>query len=214
MGKPANNAPDLSDLLSVATEAVNTDSASDFTPLTVEAPAPTIDDAPDDFGPEPEATETNDEPTADAADVDAPTKTPADARKSAERWISFVDNLQRPMLIAAYRKNVLHPGDTERITEYEQKRAARGKYSIEDAVSEDTDFYHVLARAKEFSELCDKAAFTADEKETLAGPLSEVLEKYTSLQVTPEVALLLAVAMVMLPRIAPLVPLFRKGFTL
>lgn len=199
---------DLLEVLGQATEAVNNDNPTDFTPIETAAPAA---DYSEDFGhdatqPDPEATE--DEPTA------APLPTPEDARKSARRWIEFVDNIQKPALIASYRQTVLRPGDEARMDAFEQERAARGRYSIEDAVTDDKDFYHVLARAKEFTELCDRAPFTDDEKESLTGPLAEVLEKHSQLQLSPEMALLLAVAMVMLPRVAPLIPQFRKGFNL
>ena len=199
-------ASDLASVLGQATEAVNTDNATDFEPIE----APTAEPQPDysaDFGPE--------QPSAEVVDDDEeaiPLRTPADAKKSARRWIDFIDNLQKPMLVAGYRRTVLHPGDEARMTAYEQKRTAKGRYSIEDAVTDDSDFYFILERAREYGELCDAAAFTEDEKESLTGPLAEVLEKHSRLQLSPEMALLLAVAMVMLPRVAPLIPQFRKGF--
>ncbi|MGI4862455.1 MAG: hypothetical protein ACRYFZ_00915 [Janthinobacterium lividum] len=199
---------DLLEVLGQATEAVNNDNPTDFSPIDTAAPAI---DYTEDFGPEPaipEAEADEDEPTA------APLPTPEDARKSARRWIDFIDNMQKPALIASYRNAILRPGDEARMDAYEQERAGRGRYSIEDAVTDDKDFYYVLARAKEFAELCDKAAFTEDEKQSLTDPLAEVLEKHSRLQLSPEMALLLAVAMVMLPRVAPLIPQFRKGFNL
>ncbi len=198
---------DLLEVLGEATEAVNNDNPTDFTPIEA-APAA---DYTADFGPEPTMPDTaavDEEPAVE------PVANPEDARKSARRWIDFLDNLQKPALIASYRNTILRPGDEARMDAYEQERAARGRYSIEDAVTDDKDFYHVLARAKEFAELCDRAAFTDDEKQSLTDPLAEVLEKHQRLQLSPEVALLLAVAMVMLPRVAPLIPQFRKGFNL
>jgi hypothetical protein len=196
----------LLDVLGQATEAVNTGNATDFSPIET-PPAEPAPDYSEDFG---EAAE------AEIVDEQEPVRvhSPADTKKAARRWIDFIDNLQKPVLVASYRRTVLHEGDTERMTAYEQQRAARGRYSIEDAVTEDGDFYHVLTRAREFAELCDKAAFTDDEKDSLTGPLAEVLERHSKLQLSPEMALLLAVAMVMLPRVAPLIPQFRKGFNL
>jgi hypothetical protein len=199
-------ADSLSDVLGQATEAVNTDNATDFSPIEAPATEP-IPDYSGDFGEAPEA---------EVVDEQEPVHvhSPADIKKAARRWIDFVDNLQKPLLVASYRRTVLHEGDTERMAAFEQTRTARGRYSIEDAVTEDGEFYHVLTRAREFADLCDKAAFTDDEKESLTGPLAEVLERHSRLQLSPEMALLLAVAMVMLPRVAPLIPQFRKGFNL
>ena len=197
----------LADILGQATEAVSNNNATDF--AQVETPAP--ESAPD------YSADFNDEvPEAEVVDEQEPVRvhSAADLKKSAQRWIDFIDNLQKPALVASYRRTILQPGDEERMSRYEQERAARGKYSIQDAVSDDSDFYHILERAREYGELCDKAAFTTDEKESLAGPLAEVLEKHSRLQLSPEMALLLAVAMVMLPRVAPLIPQFRKGFNL
>lgn len=196
----------LSDVLGQATEAVNTGNATDFAPI--EAPA--VEPAPD------YSADFDDAPEAESVDEQEPVNvhSPADIKKAARRWIDFADNLQKPFLVASYRRTVLREGDTERMTAYEQQRAARGRYSIEDAITEDSDFYHVLTRAREYAELCDAAAFTEEEKESLTGPLAEVLERHSRLQLSPEMALLLAVAMVMLPRVAPLIPQFRKGFNL
>lgn len=200
-------ADSLLEVLGQATEAVNTGSASDFSPVEAPAASEPEPDFSGDFGEAPPVDEV-DEPEP------AQVHSPADIKKAARRWIDFIDNLQKPVLVASYRRTVLHEGDTERITAFEQARAARGRYSIEEAVTEDGEFYHVMTRAREFAELCDKAAFTNDEKEALTGPLAEVLERHSRLQLSPEMALLLAVAMVMLPRVAPLIPQFRKGFNL
>ncbi|GAA4353052.1 hypothetical protein GCM10023185_13290 [Hymenobacter saemangeumensis] len=210
---PKARAVDLADVLAQGTEAVNTGTASDFAPDV--QPTPEASSSPDDFGPEPEEVDAQEVFTAgDDDETETAAPTPEDALKSARRIISFVDNLQKPFLVSAYKRSVLWPGDEEKLTEFNRQRAARGKYSLQDAITEDSDFYQVSKRAEEFFALCEAAPFTDDEKDSLAGPLSEVLEKYTSLQLTPEMALLAAVAMVMLPRVAPLIPAFRKGFTL
>jgi len=204
-------AASLAEVLGEATEAVNSGNDTDFTPIETPAAAPEPQpDYSDDFGPE--------QPGAEVVDDDEqtaiPLPTPEGARRSAQRWINFIDNIQKPLLVAGYRKSIFHPGDEARMDEYEQRRTAQGRYSIEDAVTDDSEFYYVLNRAREFTELCDKAALTDDEKDSLTGPLAEVLEKHSRLQLSPEMALLLAVAMVMLPRVAPLIPQFRKGFNL
>lgn len=208
-----NTTPDLGSILSEATETVNA-ASSDFAAPVMEAttePAPveTAAHVADDF------TEVVDEPTTASTD-DEPTvlHSVEDTRKSARRYIEFVDNLQKPLLVSAYRKTILHPGDESLMESYELERAKRGKYSVEDAVSENDELYHAMTRAREFMQLCDSAPFTNDEKESLTGPLAEVLQKHQAMHLTPEMALLLAVAMVMLPRVAPLIPQFRKGFTL
>jgi hypothetical protein len=200
-------ADNLAEILGQATEAVGSNNATDFAPVEAPAAEPTPDYSAD-F--------TDDVPEAEVVDDEEPVRvhSAADLKKSARRWIDFVDNLQKPLLVASYRKTILHPGDEERMDAHEQQRAQRGRFSIEDAVTEDSTFYHVLTRAREFTDLCDKAAFTEDEKESLTGPLAEVLERHSRLQLSPEMALLLAVAMVMLPRVAPLIPQFRKGFNL
>lgn len=196
----------LADILGQATEAVSSNNATDFTLVEAPASEPTPDYSQDFTDEAPEAEVVDEEPVR--------VHSPADSKKSARRWIDFLDNLQKPLLVASYRKTILHPGDEERMDAYEQQRAQRGRFSIEDAVTEDSSFYHILTRAREFTQLCDKAAFTEDEKESLTGPLAEVLERHSRLQLSPEMALLLAVAMVMLPRVAPLIPQFRKGFNL
>lgn len=202
-------AADLSDLLGQATEEMNIPPATDFEPVVIAAP--TAEAAPDDFTDEPEpeffATE-------EVTDEPAPAPTPADAKKSARRLIDFVDNLQKPLLVNAYKSTVLLDGDYEKVQEYHKQREARGKFSFQEAITEDDAFYDVSKRFEEYMELVKAAPFTDDEKDSLSGPLAEVLEKHTAFQLTPEVALLLAVAMVMLPRVAPLIPMFKKGFTL
>lgn len=208
MGKPTTNT-DLADLLGQATETASSPGAADFAPIEVQPAAPTPDDVPTaEFGPEPDPVgepETFEEEPVKVVN-------PEDARKSARRIINFIDNLQKPFLTSVYKKTVLFEGDYEKVQQFHEEKAKRGTYSFQDAITEDNDFYDVSKRFEEYMDLVKAAPFTEDEKDSLTGPLAEVLEKHSQFQLSPEMALLLAVAMVMLPRVAPLIPQFRKGF--
>ena len=110
-----------------------------------------------------------------------------------------------------YPSKILHDGDAEKLEALKRKidlhRGPETKDElIKSACEADPDLRDVLLRTSKVAEANKKAAFTQEEKESLIKPLAEVVEKYSLLQIGPEAMFIIALALVMAPRIMPLFP--------
>lgn len=125
-------------------------------------------------------------------------------REQARMWISAFDTLQRSALANyVYPKAILEPTDRQKLARFKNRTKGRRK----DDIVYDDDIQSVLDRYAELEENIGKLPFSSGEKETLTAPLANLLEKHQSGQLSPEVALIIAVAIVMIPRLAPGLPL-------
>jgi len=125
-------------------------------------------------------------------------------RAQAKMYINAFNTLQQSVLSNyVYPKSILEPTDRRKFNRFKEKTKGRRK----DDIIIDDDIQSVLDRYAELDAQIGKLPFTGDEKETLTAPLSDLLEKHQQGKLSPEVALIIAVSIVMIPRLAPGLPL-------
>jgi hypothetical protein len=171
-------------------------------------PVQNVQPDPDDFDePEEEAPE---EPQPEE-----PVKDKSFYKRSAARMVKAFSSLLKVGAKKVYKKSVLKPGDIEEMSELKKRIELSGKpqdRAIADAVSDNDKLYHVFKRFEEYDRLVKEAPLTEEEQEILIEPLSEVIEKHKFLQAGPEAALLMAVLIIMLPRLEPMFPNVKNMF--
>ena len=144
----------------------------------------------------------------DDPDGDLPPPDPAPNksfwRSQARMWVNAFNTLQQSVLGSyVYPKAILEPADRRKLNRFKEKSKGKRK---EDLFLDD-DIQAVLDRYAELDSQIGKLPFSADEKETLTAPLADLLAKHQQGKLSPEVALLIAVSIVMIPRLAPGLPL-------
>jgi hypothetical protein len=197
---------DLDNILAQATNIINS-SASDFAPEASEAlENDSLQTDSDDFE--------EDDDYGQALDQEEPevkVQTPEMVLASARRIIKFVNKAQKPFLVKAYRSKHLKEGDEEVIKDQKISGVFDNEHRYQQELERNPEFKSICKRFNYYTELIEGIEFTDDEQQSLEEPLAEVLAKWNKFQMTPEMALLMAVAMVMLPRIEPLFPRLFNG---
>lgn len=153
---------------------------------------------PDDFA--------DDEP--DDLEEAEPEKSFQDYLEDAGLFINLFDSLQTGVLTPVYRSKYQEPDDLEIIRRYkeEEKQVKSGTLLAENRTIQTDPFLDAVSRVADCKEAIKALPFTPREKTKLKEPLAKVLEKYSSLTISPETALLLAVLMIMAPRIIQVLP--------
>ena len=152
-----------------------------------------------------------------AAEKDLPDQPPADLsegivgmaalRRMAKTYINF---LSKAMSVAAkryYPAALLSPEDQAKAdfmsATVSSFPAAKRAQARADFIAQDQEAAEIAARIHELDQLVKGAPLSDEEKDMLIEPLGAVLEKYRWMQAGPEAQLLLALVVIMAPRIAP-----------
>lgn len=117
----------------------------------------------------------------------------ADARSLAKQLVDDLSALQKTALAGfVYPNTILRKGDFTL-----EKESRNGIFSPEHAAAKE--------RMAEYEHKLAELPFTKEEKEQIAKPLAAVILKYQSMmKISAEFSLVLAVFLVMLPRLEPL----------
>ena len=147
----------------------------------------------------------------DTEEPPAPAMTAKEAGLSATWYIKAFNLFQKTILKPLYRKRMLQEGDIEKVREASRKAKNKGAKHIQDLYVEGDPMYDVCARFDRYMEAIEDLPLTPAEQKELMEPLAAVIEKYKWMQMGPEGQLLLAVFVIMAPRIEPAMPgLFDK----
>lgn len=156
---------------------------------------------PDDFEPG--------EP-ADLVDPDndaEPAKNRAFFRRQAKQFVKTFDVAQKTVLGSiVYPKAILEPGDRELVADYRVKYKTSRKSNRLEIPAKGDELYDALQRYEKLDQACSELPLTPEEQADLIAPLTDVLEKHERKALTPEWALVVAVFLVMLPRLEPMFP--------
>lgn len=134
------------------------------------------------------------------------------ALKTARSWVRSFSKLLKMIFKPVYRGTVLAKGDIEKMQEFRNKNRGLSETQMEEALHSQHDLYPVANRFDKYLKAVESIELEQDEIDAIAEPLSECIIKYRSLQLGPEWMLLFAVAMVMLPRLTPMMPDLSKIF--
>ncbi|OJW76314.1 hypothetical protein [Spirosoma sp. 48-14] len=150
----------------------------------------------------------DDDPESDGMDDAEPEKSFKDYLEEAGLFINLFDSLQSGVLKPIYRSKYQEPDDADLIRRYkEETRQIKAGTLLEENRTVGTDpFLDAVQRVADCNDAVKTLPFTAREKTKLKEPLAKVLEKYSSVSISPEMALLLAVLMIMAPRIIQVLP--------
>lgn len=211
----AKETDDLINRLNQATEEI-ADQGDDFTP---EGDTPEGDTADglgngfdadgnqimtgaDDFDAE-EPEETADD---QIQEPDRPPMGANEAKVSARWYIKAFNLVQKTILKPIYRSRLLQEGDIEKVREASKRAKEAGAKHIQDLYAEGDPMYDVCARFDRYLDAVNDLPLTKDEQSELLEPLAAVIEKYRWMQMGPEGQLLLAVFVIMAPRLEPALP--------
>lgn len=167
---------------------------------------------------EPESIESDDFEDSALFDQEEPDEDPENSfhdkfspdylHKTAQRWVKAFDHLQRGIMRTMYRKTMLKDGDADKAKQWARQYEKSGG-KMEDIINGD---WETKERLDKYTEALKELPFTEADREAIAEPLSELIEKYKHLQLSPEWALVFAVSIVMLPRIEPIMPNLKDLF--
>lgn len=143
---------------------------------------------------------------------DRPRATGGSLKKMAYRLVKTFNAMQKRLLLAAYRRRILQPGDADKTAQWMELNEQSSQFDWEKVVTRNPENEAIYKRVSKFMKLCDELPLKEDEMQDIAEPLAEVIEKREALQMSPEVALLLAVVIAMIPRLEPLLPGFGSVF--
>ncbi|MBO0930350.1 hypothetical protein [Fibrella aquatilis] len=197
---PATAADDLDALLSQPTSYIPPP------PLATDEgqeppPSGTVPPNPGDFEADPQPDDTTADPDAE------PPKTRSFYRRQATQFVRTFDVAQKTVLASfVYPRTMLEPGDRALVSEYRTRyKTAKRSNRLEVPVEGDP-LWDALRRYEQLDAAVGELPLTDDEKADLVAPLTDVLEKHQKKALTPEWALVVAVFLVMLPRLEPLFP--------
>lgn len=110
----------------------------------------------------------------------------------------------------AYPQILLKEGDAELVVDFRERlkvvpEREQNSFSA-NILLENNDLRSALTRVEKAMDCIHNAPLSKDEFDMLVDPLAEVIEKYKWMQVGPEANLLLAVIIIMIPRVEPLFP--------
>ena len=133
-------------------------------------------------------------------DEDQPIKTLSECRRDAKAAVDLMDGLQTTVLKRyVYPKTILEKGDKDKLR----------RYFDENERSEDV--FEAHKRYLKLVEYSEALPFEKEDKERIIKPLSRIIHKYQTKTLSPEWTLVLAVLIVMLPRLQPLFPSIFSG---
>ena len=135
---------------------------------------------------------------------------PANWKQQAKMYLKSLDRIQRMVLPFLYKKAILEENDPANLAAYQAKRAADKSLTVADAISDNDELYWTLERYRELDEACTAIPLTDEDYQYLTDPLGQVIQKHRALQAGPEGQLVLALLIVMTPRLAPLLKFAKK----
>ncbi|MEL6558340.1 MAG: hypothetical protein AAFQ94_09160 [Bacteroidota bacterium] len=151
-------------------------------------------------------------PELDEPVIDEPVTSPGGFKRMAKRWIKTFNVFQKTLLKPAYKKSMLQTGDIDKMAKYKE-HAESTKKDVTDIYHSHEGSYEVFQRFERYARAVEDLPLTQEEIDDLTEPLAEVIQKYSYMQVGPEGQLLLAVLVIMLPRIEPVFPSITKLFS-
>lgn len=133
------------------------------------------------------------------------------AQSIAMRYVKMFSSFMKMLLTPLYRKTILEDDDIKKMQAFRQKHHGKSEKEMDEAVHSDHDMWPVVNRFDQYMKAVQEIPLDEDEKKMIAEPLGEVIQKYKAFQLSPEWMLLIAVAMVMFPRMVKLIPDVNKA---
>lgn len=134
-------------------------------------------------------------------------------KRIAMSWINRFDSIQKMIFRPLYRKRILEPHDIEKYNEFKRRHSGKSDREVSEAISNDTEMWSIAQRMEKCAKAIEELPLTPEEKEELVEPLSELVQKYRKMQLSPEANLGIALGLIMLTRLTPLIPDFGKIFS-
>lgn len=152
-------------------------------------------------------------------DVEIESEEPRPAEKEAEpmsqdkkqrmalRFVKVWDFLQKSIMKWGYKRSILKEDDVQKVKDFREKHSnTLTDRQIQDRMTNDSELSSIISRMDRFLKATETLALTADEKEELAEPMMELIEKYAYMRLSPEGSFALTAFFIMLPRLEPIFP--------
>jgi hypothetical protein len=134
------------------------------------------------------------------------------AKSMAGTWVKWFNSVLKLSFPWFYRKTILAKGDEEKMAAFVRKNRGKTEREMQDAISNDDTLWPVQTRFDRYMKALEAAPLSEEEMQFISEPLSELIIKYRWMQLGPEWSLVIAVFLVMLPRLEPVIPGLRKLF--
>jgi hypothetical protein len=140
-----------------------------------------------------------------------PEYSPVAAKSAADRYVKMFSSFLKLILTPLYRKTILHKEDPKKMDEFRRKHAGQSEKQMDEAVHSDHEMWPVVNRFDQYMKAVAEIPLDEDERDMIATPLSDVLYRYRSFRLSPGWMLIVAVCIVMLPRLVSLIPDVNKA---
>jgi hypothetical protein len=152
------------------------------------------------------------EPVVDELQQQAPEPefTSSAAKSTARRYLQMASSFLKLILRPIYKKTILQKQDISKMAEFNRKNSGKSEKQMEEALHSESEMWPVVNRFERYMKAVKEIPFDDDELEMMATPLSELIIKHKALRLSPEWMMVIAVSMVMLPRITNMIPTDEK----
>lgn len=127
-------------------------------------------------------------------------------KRMALRFVKVWDFMQKEIMKFGYKRSILKKDDIKKIKAFRDKNEGLSEKQINNKLATDPDLSGIVSRMDKFLVATKSLALTPDEKEDLAEPMMELIEKYAYLRLGPEGSFALTAFFIMLPRLEPIFP--------
>lgn len=126
-------------------------------------------------------------------------------RSEAKRITRLLDKGLRMIIPPVYKSTVLEKGDIEALRKHQVRTKVNKDSNVYEDYSEDEGLMALLDRYERLDDMVKKVGLTKDEMDDLEDDLTEVLKLRQKSFFSPEVSLLITVAVIVFARLEPVV---------
>lgn len=127
------------------------------------------------------------------------------AKSMAEFMVRMFSAMMKMVFTPLYKLTILEDTDVQRMDEFRKKHAGQTEKQMEEALHSDHAMWPVVNRFDQYMAAVREIGLTKEEQEMIITPLSECIVKY-NWKLSPGWMLVVAMLMVMLPRVTRLIP--------
>ncbi len=135
------------------------------------------------------------------------------AKATANTWVKWFNSFMKLSFPWFYKKTILEKGDEKKMADFVRLHRGKTEKEMQDIISNDDNLWPVQNRFDRYLKAMEAAPLSSEEMEFIAEPLSELIIKYRWMQLGPEWSLVIAVLLIMLPRLEPVIPGLKKAFS-
>lgn len=127
------------------------------------------------------------------------------AKSMAGFMVNMFSAFMKMVFTPLYKMTILEETDVQRMDEFRKRHAGQTEKQMEEALHSDHAMWPVVNRFDQYMAAVKEIGLTKEEQEMIITPLTECIVKY-NWKLSPGWMLVVAMLMVMLPRVTRLIP--------